>query len=100
MHKETSDKRLVAEGDRTAGITRVSSTGTECCMCIRDRNDSTVRDSNLMGIASKIFNRITKTIECPFNVRTPVFLIEGVFKSIPAKERPLPGERKGHFQNT
>ena len=38
MHKETSDKLLVAEGDRTAGITGFSSTGTECCMCIRNTN--------------------------------------------------------------
>lgn len=96
MHKETPDKLLVAEGDRTAGITGVSSTGTECCMCIRNRNDSAVRDSNLVGIAPEIFNRITKTIEGLFNIRTPVFLIEGVFKSIPTKELSLPGERRWH----
>ena len=100
MHKEAPDKLLVAEGDRTTGITGFSSTGTECCMCIRNRNDPAVRDSNLMGIAPEIFNRITKIIEGLFNIRTPVFLIEGVFKSIPTKELSLPGERRWHSQNT
>ena len=52
-------------------------------MCIRDRNDSAVRDGNLVGIAPKIFDGISKTVEGLFNIRTPVFLIEGVFISIP-----------------
>lgn len=39
MHKETSDKLLITEGNRTTGITGNSATCAECCMCIRDRND-------------------------------------------------------------
>ena len=69
-------------------------------MCIRDRNDSAVRDGNRVGIAPKIFDGISKTVEGLFNIRTLVFLIEGVFISIPTKERSLPGERRGNFQNT
>lgn len=100
MHKETSDKLLVTEGNRTVGVIGFSTTGTESCMCIRDRDDSAVRDSNLVGIASKIFDYITKPIECFFNIGTPVFLIEEVFKSIPAKVCTLSRARKEHFQNT
>ena len=46
---------------------------------------SGVRDSNLVGIASKIFDCIDKSVECLFDIRAPVFLIEGVFKGVPAK---------------
>ncbi len=34
-----------------------------------------------------------------FDIRAPVFLIEGVFKGIPAKGCFLPVERNGYFQN-
>ena len=57
-------------------------------------NDPAVRDSNLVGIASKIFDCIAKSIECFFDIRAPVFLIEGVFKGIPAKVCFLLGEGK------
>ena len=99
MHKEAPDKLLITEGNCTTGVTRFSATGSECCVCIRDRDDSAVRDSNLVGIASKIFDCIAKSIECFFDIRAPVFLIEGVFKGIPAKACFLPGEGKGDFQN-
>jgi len=100
MHKETSDKLLITEGDRTTGITGNSATCAECCMCIRDRNDPAIRDSNLVGIASEIFDCIAKPIECFFDIRAPVFLIEGIFKSIPAKVSSRTGERKGNFQTS
>ena len=64
MYKESPDKLFITESDRTTGITGNSATCAECCMCIRDRNDPAVRDSNLVGIASKIFDCITKPIEC------------------------------------
>ena len=69
MHKETSDKLLIAEGNRMARVTWLSAVGSECCVCIRDRNDSAVRDSNLVGVASKIFDYIAKSIECFFFCR-------------------------------
>ena len=62
MHKEAPDKLLITEGNRTARVTWFSATGSECCVCIRDRDDSAVRDSNLVGISSKIFDCITKSI--------------------------------------
>lgn len=99
MHKEAPDKLLITEGNHTMGGTGFSATGTEGCVCIRDRDDPAVRDSNLVGIASKIFDCITKPIECFFDIRAPVFLIEGVFKGIPAKGCFLPVERNGYFQN-
>ena len=99
MHKEAPDKLLITEGNHTMGVTGFSATGTESCVCIRDRDDPAVRDSNLVGIASKIFDCITKPIECFFDIRASVFLIEGVFKGIPAKGCFLPVERNGYFQN-
>ncbi len=93
MYKESPDKLFITESDRTTGTTGNSATCAECCMCIRDRNDPAVRDSNLVGIASKIFDCIAKPIECFFDIRAPVFLIEGVFKGIPAKGCFLPEER-------
>ena len=100
MHKKTPDKLLITEGNRTERVTGFSATGTEGCMCIRDRDDSAVRDSNLVGISSQIFDCIAKPIECFFDIRAPFFLIEGVFKGIPAKGCFLLEERKGYFQNT
>lgn len=99
MHKEAPDKLLITEGNHTMGVTGFSATGTESCVCIRDRDDPAVRDSNLVGIASKIFDCITKPIECFFDIRASVFLIEGVFKGIPSKGCFLPVERNGYFQN-
>ena len=85
MHKEAPDKLFITEGNHTMGGTGFSATGTECCVCIRDRDDPAVRDRNLVGIVSKIFDCIAKSIECFFDIRAPVFLIEGVFKGFPAK---------------
>ena len=100
MHKEAPDKLLITEGNRTTRVTWFSATGSECCVCIRDRDDSAVRDSNLVGIASKIFDCIAKSIECFFDIRAPVSPIERLFKGIPAKGCFLLVERNGYVQNT
>ena len=55
MHKEVPDKLLITVGNHTMGAT-----GTEGCVCIRDRDDSAVRDSNPCGYSVKdIFCRQT-----------------------------------------
>ena len=60
MHKEVPDKLLITVGNHTMGVTGFSATGTEGCVCIRDRDDSAVRDSNPCGYSVKdIFCRQT-----------------------------------------
>ena len=64
MYKESPDKLFITESDRYRPPPGFLPRAVYVVWCIRDRDDSAVRDSNLVGIASKIFDCITKPIEC------------------------------------
>ena len=58
-----------------------------------------VRDGNLMSISAEIFDSVAKTVEGRLDKRTPVLLIESIFKFIPGKHvlKFFTGFRKNKF---
>ena len=55
----------------------------ECDFLFRDGKDTVVGDGNLMGIPSKVFERIAKSVKSFFYVRAPVFAVKIIFERLP-----------------
>ena len=83
MHQEASDKLSMAESDLPFWIPGFPATCRERNLCFRNGKDPVVGDSNPVGIASQIFDGVTKPVEGFFDVRAPVFPVKIVFKSFP-----------------
>ena len=86
MHKIPADEFCVIQGDAPAWITWSFAPCRKSHVLFLNRKDPAVGDRNLMCIPAKILDRIAKSIESFFDIRTPVFLIEMI-----AKFRPFPG---------
>lgn len=84
MHQATPDEFCVFQGDLMFWLSLLYSSGRKSKLILRNGKDPAVRDGDPVGIASQIFNGITKTIEGFFDVRTPVFFIKPVFPFFPA----------------
>ena len=83
MHQVTADEFFVFQSNPAFRVRRFSAACREGHFCFCDRNDSAVGYGYLVGITSKIFDGITKTIKCFFDIWTPVFFVKSVFKRFP-----------------
>ena len=83
MHQEPPDKLSIAESDLPLWIPGFPATCREGDFCFRNGKDPVVGDRNPVGIASQIFDGVTKPVEALFDVRAPVFPVKIVFKSFP-----------------
>ena len=83
MHQEPPDKLSIAESDLPLWIPGFPATCREGDFCFRNGKDPVVGDRNPVGIASQIFDGVTKPVEGLFDVRAPVFPVKIVFKSFP-----------------
>ena len=83
MHQEAPDKLSMAESDLPFWIPGFPATCRESNLCFRNGKDPVVGDGNPVGIASQIFDGVTKPVEGFFDVRAPVFPVKVVFKSFP-----------------
>ena len=83
MHQEAPDKLFMAKSDLPLWIPGFPATCRESNLCFRSGKDPVVGDRNPVGIASQIFDGVTKPVEGLFDVRAPVFPVKIVFKSFP-----------------
>ena len=84
MHQVTSDELCVIQCDLTLWVTRLFSSGRKSNRIFGNRKDPAVGDSDLVGVASQIFDGITKAVKGFLNVRTPVLFIKVIFPIFPA----------------
>lgn len=84
MHQITSDEFDVFESDHPARLTGFFTSGRKSDLLSIDRKDAAVRDGDLVGISSEISDRIARSIESLFDVRTPVLPVKSVFESFPS----------------
>ena len=83
MHQEAPDKLPMTESDLPLWIPGFPAARRESNLCFRNGKDPVVGDRNPVGIASQIFDGVTKPVESFFDVRAPVFPVKTVFKSFP-----------------
>lgn len=83
MHQEAANELRVIKGDFTLCITWFLSSGRKGGTVFGDGQNTTVGNSNLMCISSKIFDCIAKPVESLLNVGTPIFFIKVIFPVLP-----------------
>lgn len=76
MHQVTADEFDVIQSDYPARFPGLFPPGRKSDLLFIDRKDTAVGNSDLMGISSKILNRIAKTIEGLFEIRAPFLSIK------------------------
>ena len=76
MHQVTADEFDVIQSDYPARFPGLFPSGRKSDLLFIDRKDTAVGNSDLMGISSKILNRIAKTIEGLFEIRAPFLSIK------------------------
>ena len=64
MHQITADELDVFQSNDPARFPRTFPSGRKRNLLFIDRKDTAVRNGNLVGISSKIFYRIAKSMEC------------------------------------
>ena len=86
MHQITADELDVFQSNDPARFPRTFPSGRKRNLLFIDRKDTAVRNGNLVGISSKIFYRIAKSMECFFYVSAPFLSIKEI-----AEFRPFIG---------
>ena len=76
MHQEAAGKLSMAESDLPFWIPGFPATCREGDFCFRNGKDPVVGDRNPVGIASQIFDGVTKPVEGLFDIRAPVFPVK------------------------
>lgn len=97
MRQETAYKLLMREGYDTSGFPRLFPSGRKRDFRRIHGQNPAVGNSNPVGILSKVFQGIAKTVERLLDIRTPVLLIKGILKILPSAVRSQAGQgrRKG-----
>ena len=83
MHQIPSYKFTVCQSNGPSGFSRLFTSGREDGILPVNRDYASVGNGNLMSIFSQILQGIPKTMEGLFNIRTPVFVIKRIAKSVP-----------------
>ena len=69
MHQITADELDVFQSNDPARFPRLFPSGRKSDLLFIDRKDTAVRNGNLVGISSEIFDRIAKSMECFFSIK-------------------------------
>ena len=96
MHQKTADEFGIVKGNvplRFAGL--LPSCG-KSNLIFRNGKDPAVGNSDFVGVTSKVFNGISKTVKGFLNVGAPVFFVKAVFELLPAVRilQTIAGRRK------
>ncbi len=83
MHQITADEFCVIKGNLTFRLTRFFHSCGKSNLIFRDRKNPAVGNGDPVGITSKIFNGIAKSVEGFLDVGTPVLFIKTVFPFFP-----------------
>lgn len=83
MHQISPDEFCMSQSELAFGFARFFPSGRKSDCIFGNRKDPAVGNGNLMGIASKIFNGISKAVKGFLNVGTPVHFIKPVFPFSP-----------------
>lgn len=78
MHQETTDEFRIAKGDLTFRVRRFKPPGGKSNVSSGNEKYPAVRDSDLMCVASKIFDNVAETVEGLFDKRAPILFIESL----------------------
>lgn len=73
MHQEAADEFFIADSDLPSGFFGDFTPCRKGGLCFCYGKDPAIGDRDLVGIASKIFDGIAKTVKGLFYIRTPVF---------------------------
>ena len=76
MHQVTSDELCVIQCNLTLRVTCFFSSGRKSNLIFGNRKNSAVGDGDFVGVASQIFDGITKAVKGFLNVGTPVLFIK------------------------
>ena len=79
----------MSQGYPAFGLSRLFSSGGERNVLIVKVKNAAVRDRNLMGVASKVFHGIAKTVKGFLDIRAPVLFIKCIVPFLPYR-RILP----------
>ena len=79
MHQVSPNEFCMLQSDLAPGLAGLFSPGGECDFLFRDGKDTVVGDGDFMGIPSKVFERIAKSVKSFFYVRAPVFCRKDYF---------------------
>lgn len=83
VHEVAADKFDMGERDPAFRVFWFLASGRERDVRIGNRKNAVVGNGDFMRVASEVFDGVAKTVESLLEERTPVFLIERVFPSIP-----------------
>lgn len=83
MHQVSPNEFCMLQSDLAPGLAGLFSPGGECDFLFRDGKDTVVGDGDFMGIPSKVFERIAKSVKSFFYVRAPVFAVKIIFELLP-----------------
>ena len=83
MHQEPPDEFCMLQGDLTFRLAGLFAPGREGDLLFRDGKDTAVGNGDLMGVSSKVFDGISKTMKGFFDVRTPILFIKFIFPVLP-----------------
>lgn len=83
MHQVSPNEFCMSQSDLAPGLAGLFSPGRERDLLFRDGKDTSVGNGDLMGVSSKIFDRISKAVKGFFYVRTPVLFIKFIFPVLP-----------------
>lgn len=87
MHEIATNKFGMGERNPAFRVFRLPASSRERDMRIGNRKNTAVGNGNFMCVTPKIFDSVAKFVEGLLDVRTPVLLIECVFKDIPNRFR-------------
>ena len=83
MHQVSPNEFCMSQSDLAPGLAGLFSPGGERDLLFRDGKDTAVGNGDLMGVSSKVFDGISKTIKGFFDVRTPILFIKFIFPVLP-----------------
>ena len=83
MHQVSPNEFCMLQSDLASGSAGLFSPGRECDLLFRDGKDTAVGNGDLMGVSSKVFDGISKTMKGFFDVRTPILFIKFIFPVLP-----------------
>ena len=83
VHEVTPYEFRTGQGYPALWISRLLPSGRERDILPVKVKNTAVRDGNLMGIASKVFDGIAKAVKGFLDIRAPVHFIELIFQFLP-----------------